>query len=152
MAILDDSFENLEQVPKRVGKQIVKLSTDIVQGAVKSVVGGGKGLQVDPLTGIEVPSPQKIKQLKKQEKKVKAAGIPHAQQIIAGLQKPLPAGVLAKTGQIPAYISGKPGFSEGKAVQQMQGLEEKKKKLPPPVSASKPKMGTGERKIMGSSG
>lgn len=140
----DNSFENLEQIPKQVIKQVAKLPTDIVGGAVKSVVGQKSdlsqnqgGRKVDPLTGIEIPTPQHVKQLKKQEAKRKQAAIPHAQQIIQGLQKP--------QGQnIPAYISGKPGFSEGKAVKQMQGLEKHKKELPPPVSASKPKMGTSE--------
>lgn len=139
--ILGETFEQLEQIPKQVVKQTVKLPADIVKTALQ----GNKGqIKVDPLTGIEIPSPQKVQQLKKQEGKRKAAAIPHAQQIIAGIKKP--------PQQIPTYIAGKPGFSEKKAVQQIQGLEEKKKKLPPPVSASKPKMGTGERKIMGSSG
>ena len=136
MTILGDSFENLEQIPKQVIKQVAKLPSDIVQGAVKSVVGGksdsGQGASVnrriDPLTGIEIFSPQKIRQLEKQEAKRKTAAIPHAQQIIQGLQK-------TQGQNIPAYIAGKPGFSE-----------EKKKKLPPPVSASKPKWGTSERR------
>ncbi len=142
MAILDDSFENLEQVPKRVVKQVAKLPGDVVSGAIKSVVGQGSSLnqpKIDPLTGIEIPSRQKVKQLKKQESKRKAAAIPHAQQIIQGVPK--------QSGQnIPAYVAGKPGFSEEKAIKTYEIEEKKKKELPPPVSAAKPKMGTSERR------
>lgn len=148
MAILDDSFENLEQVPKRVVKQVAKLPGDIVSGAMKSVVGrsdqpGGK--KIDPLTGIEIPTPQRVQQIKKQEKKLKKAAIPHAQQIIQGIQK--------QSGQnIPAYVAGKPGFSEEKVIKAHEIEEKQKKELPPPVSAAKRKGGTGERRLMGSSG
>ncbi len=137
----NESFENLEQIPKQAIKQVAKLPGDVVSQAVKSVVGQNLQNQpkTDPLTGIELPTPQRVRQLKKQEKKLKSAAIPHAQQIILGVQKP-------QGPQIPQYVSGKPGFSEEKAVKQMQGLEEKKKELPPPVSAAKPKMGTSERR------
>lgn len=146
--LLGETLEQLGEIPKQVAKQTAKLPTDVVAGAVKTVVGGGKSLpanrRVDPLTGIEIPSPQKVKQLKKQEKKVKAAGIPHAQQIIFGPQS---ASRRTQTPKIPQYVSGKPGFSEEKVVK-MQELEQKKKKeLPPPVSAAKPKFGTAERKL-----
>ncbi len=138
---LGGSFENLEQIPKQTVKQIAKLPGDIVSGAVKSVVGhsdqpGGK--KIDPLTGIEIPTPQRIQQLKKQEGKRKTAAIPHAQQIIAGVPKP--------QQQIPAYLAGKPGFSEEKVVKMHELEEKRKKELPPPVSAAKPKMGTSERR------
>lgn len=120
-ATLSDTFENLEQIPQQVGKQIAGLPATIITKALKP---GASATKTDPLTGIEIPTPQKIKKL----------------QIIAGVSKP-------QDQNIPAYIAGKPGFSEEKMVKKMQGLETEKKELPAPVSASKPKMGTAERKL-----
>ena len=146
MAIIGDSFENLEQIPSQVVKQVVKLPKDIVGGAVKSVMGksddsSGKP-KIDPLTGLEIPSKQQIQQLQKQEKKRKQAAIPHAQQIIQDVQKPPSAG-----GQIPKYVAGKPGFDKEQAVKQMTGEAlPTKKELPPPVAAVKRKFSTGERR------
>lgn len=133
---MNDFFEQLEQIPKSVVKQVVKLPSDVAAGAIKSVVGSG----VDPLTGIEVSTPQRIRQLKKQEAKRKAAAIPHAQQIIAGIKK-------SQGPQIPKYLAGKPGFNQEQAVKQMAGEAlPAKKELPPPVSAAKKKFSTNEKR------
>ena len=142
---INNSFENLEQIPKQVVKQVAKLPGDIASNGVKTVVGGRAvvqpdGKQVDPLTGIEIPSKQRVKQLQKQEKKMKKAAIPHTQQIIQGMQKP-------QSQNIPAYISGKPGFSQDQAIKQMQGIDtSEKKELPLPVSSAKHRGGTNERR------
>lgn len=125
--ILGEAFEQLGQIPKQVVKQVAKLPVDVIKTAV-----GKGGKRIDPLTGIEIPTPQKIKKLKKKEERKKTAGLTQARQVVTQAT-PVP--------QAPPYIAGKPGFGQ-----------EKKPGLPPPVSASKPKMGTGERKIMGSSG
>lgn len=132
--ILGEAFEQLEQIPKQVVKQTVKLPVDLVKTAAGQPPKGGK--QIDPLTGIEIPSPATVKKIKKREGKMKAAGIAKARQVISQ-SAPSPAG-----GQLPAYVTGKPGFS-------LEKLEQKKKKpkLPPPVSAAKPKWGTAERKL-----
>jgi len=132
--ILGEAFEQLEQIPKQVVKQTVKLPVDLVKTAAGQPPRGGK--QIDPLTGIEIPSRKKLQKLKKQEKKAKATGIPQARQLLSQTAPP-PTG-----GQLPTYITGKPGFS-------LEKLEQKKKKpeLPPPVSAAKPKWGTAERKL-----
>lgn len=144
-SILGETFEQLEQIPKQVVKQMAKLPVDVTVGAVKSVVGQRSDFgsqpqpKIDPLTGIEIPSSKQIQKLQKKEKKLKAAAIPHAQQIITGIKKPSP--------QVPAYVAGKPGFSEEKIVKTHELGEKKKKELPPPVSAAKPKWGTAERKL-----
>ena len=136
MNIILNSLEELEQIPKTAVGQLVKLPGDIVKQAVGSVVGGKK---VDPLTGIEIPSQAQVQKLKRKEKKLKIAAIPYARDIIYGLQKP-------QEQKIPTYIGGKPGFSQEKAVKQMESLDQKKKELPPPIAAVKRKFGTGERK------
>lgn len=125
--ILGEAFEELKQIPKQIAGQAVKLPAEVGKQALEQVTKGGK--KVDTLTGIEIPSPAKVKKLKKKEEKRKVAGIAQAQQVIA-TAKPPPSASRRTEEQIPAYIAGKP-----------------KKELPPPVSASKPKMGTAERKL-----
>jgi len=131
-AIIRETFEQMGEIPKQVVKQTAKLPGEIIHGAVRSVVGGKSGLglpkRIDPLTGIEIPSQQRVKQLKKQEAKKKAA-IPYIKQIIYGGKK----------------SSEPPGYED--KLTKMQELKPAKKELPPPVSASKPKMGTGERRL-----
>jgi hypothetical protein len=55
-AILGEALEQLGQMPKQVVKQTAKLPVDVIKTAV-----GKGGKRIDPLTGIEIPTPQKIK-------------------------------------------------------------------------------------------
>ena len=120
--ILSETLEQLEQIRKQATSQVVKLPADLASRAMAQITGGK--VKTDPLTGIEIPQRGKIQKLRKQEKKQKAAALPYVQQIIHSSYKPPkePAGELSNS------------------------LTRKAPKLPPPVSASKPKWGTGERK------
>lgn len=137
---MGEAIEQLGQVPKQTVKQTVKLPADVGKGAVEMVVGGGK--RIDPLTGLEVPSPRKLQKLKKRESKMKTIGITQARQAIFAVKPPQEL-----KSQISAYIAGKPGFSPEKMVEREELGKKGKEKLPPPVSASKPKWGTAERKL-----
>lgn len=130
--ILTDALEQLEQIPQGAAKQAMKLPQDFGKTAISQVTGVKK--RVDPLTGIEIPDKKKLQELKKKEGKKKQSGLSQARTVISQT-KP---GVQPAPQQIPAYVTGKPGFA----------LEPKqpKKELPPPVSAHKPSMGTGEIK------
>lgn len=139
--ILSETFEQLKQIPTKTAGQAIGLPGDLASKAIAQVT--GVKVKTDPLTGIEIPQRGKIKKLQKQEKKQKAAAIPYAQQIISASAKKVTA---ESIGQMPVYITGQAGFDKDKTIRRMQGMETEKPKLPPPVSASKPKWGTSERK------
>ncbi|MBI5465518.1 hypothetical protein HY946_02820, partial [Candidatus Gottesmanbacteria bacterium] len=62
--LLGEALEQLGQIPKQVVKQTAKLPVEVIKTAV-----GQGGKRIDPLTGIEIPSPQKIKKIKKREER-----------------------------------------------------------------------------------
>lgn len=140
---LSNPLEELEKIPTGVVKQTIKLPGQIVGQMISGIVGSKTQSDVpqkDPLTGLEIPSQQKVQNLQKQEKKRKQAAIPHAQQMIQGFQRP-------SSPQIPQYLSGKPGLNTEAAIKQMTGEElPKKRELPPAVAAVKRKFSTNERK------
>ncbi len=121
--ILSETLEQLKQIPKQTAGQVIGLPGDLASRAMAQVTGGK--LKTDPLTGIEIPDKRRIKKLQKQERKQKAVALPYAQQIIS-----------ASSYKPPKEPAGEPA----------NFFPRKAPKLPPPVSASKPKWGTGERK------
>lgn len=59
-----------------------------------------------------------------------------------------------QTQELPKQISGKPGFSEEKAIKQLKEQQKQNPPaggLPPVIAAAKKKGGTGERRLMGGS-
>lgn len=129
--------EELEKIPGGVVSQLIKLPGDIVKQAI--------GIKTDPLTGIEIPTPQRLQQLQKREKKQRQSGLAMMRQTINAAKPQSTKATRPDISQLPAYIAGKPGFSE-KTLKRMQGLETEKHELPPPVAAVKQKFSTGERK------
>lgn len=143
MQMTNNPLENLEQIPKQVVSQTVKLPGQIVGQMISGIVGSKTQTnepQKDPLTGLEIPSSQKVQNLQKQENKRKQTVIPHAQQMIQGFQRP-------QNPQIPKYLAGKPGFDQERAIKQMKGeIIPSKRELPPAIAAVKRKFSTNERK------
>jgi hypothetical protein len=148
--ILGSPLEELEQIPKQIVGQTAKLPIDIGKGVVEGLVKGtgssgqSQGKRIDPLTGIEIPSKGTLRRLRKKEKRIKAQGLPQTRGTIAAgtsIKKPVAVP--------PPYIAGKAGFSQDKFLEALSEGEipKKKKKLPPPVSSTKPKWGTAERKL-----
>ncbi len=142
---LGDALEQIKEIPKETVKQAVSLPTDIGKGVVEQIVTGSSspqqsgGGKVDPLTGIEIPSKAQIRKLKKREGKIKTAGLSQVRKVIS-LVKPASTQSASLTpDQLPSYITGKPEFSKER--------KKEEKKLPPPVLASKHKMGTSERRL-----
>ena len=143
---LSNPLEELEKIPGSVVSQLVKLPGDIVSSGVKAILGkqnAGKP-KVDPLTGVEIPTSQRVQQLQKREKKQRQSGLAMMRQTLSSQTPQKPK--TPKMSDLPAYIVGKPGFSQDKMQKRMQGIETEKRELPPPVSAVKQKFSTGERK------
>ncbi len=137
--IIGETFEQLGQTVKQTGKQIVGEPGKVAETAARQA-----GIKPEP--GIEQPqgkglTPAQMAQKREKEK-----------QRLSSLQTELKALQQKQTQELPRQISGKPGFSEEKAIKQIQIEKEEKKKLPPMVELAKKKGGTGERKIMGVSG
>lgn len=141
-------FEELEQIPKQVVGGLAKLPGSIVSGGVKALLGKGNvsgQRKIDPLTGIEIPTSQRLQQLQKKEKKQRQSGLAMMRQAINAAKPQSDKATRPDISQLPAYIAGKPGFSD-KTLKRMQGLEIEKRELPPPIAAVKQKFSTGERK------
>ncbi|TSC53019.1 MAG: hypothetical protein LiPW16_510 [Microgenomates group bacterium LiPW_16] len=98
--ILGEAFEQLKQIPKQIGKQVVKLPVQTAKTAAEQIVKGGK--RIDPLTGIEIPSPAKLRKIKKREGKIKKAGIAKVRQVISAA-KPPP--IKMKKPELPPPVS-----------------------------------------------
>lgn len=123
---LANPLEELEQIPKQVVGGLIKLPGDIVKQAM--------GTRIDPLTGLEIPSQSQMQKLKRKEKKQRASGLAMMRQTISAAKPQSNNAAKAHASQLPAYIAGKPGFSQ------------EKKPLPPPIAAVKRKFSTDERK------
>lgn len=140
---LANPLEELEKIPGGVASQLVKLPGDIVAGGVKTLLGKqanqnlSANRRIDPLTGIEIPSHSQMQKLKRKERKQKASGLAMMRQTINAAKPQSNNATKSDVSQLPAYIAGKPGFSEEKTI---------KKPLPPPIAAVKRKFSTGERK------
>lgn len=144
MSNTTNPLEELEQIPKQVISGLAKLPGSIVAGGVKALLGKKTSgqVKVDPLTGVEIPTPQRVQQLQKREKKQRQSGLAMMRQTLAVPQKVQ----TPQNPQIPQYIAGKPGFNQDKMIKRMEGLETEKRELPPPVASVKQKFSTGERK------
>mgnify|MGYP001576938857 CR=1 FL=1 len=135
---LSNPLEELEQIPKQVLGGLIKLPGSIVKQAM--------GIKIDPLTGLEIPSQKKLQQLQKRERKQRQSGLAMMRQSIDAAKSQGNNATKSDVSQLPAYIAGKPGFSQDKMQKRMQGLETEKHDLPPPIAAVKSKFSTGERK------
>ncbi|MFZ5366199.1 MAG: hypothetical protein ACOZBZ_02800 [Patescibacteria group bacterium] len=136
--IIADTFESLGQTAGQTVKQVVQEPGKLAEEAAKQV-----GVKPEP--GVEQtgqgPTPTQIAQRKAQD-----------QRRLSYLERELEAIKRRKAERLPAQVTGKPGFSEEKAIKQIEIEKEEKKKLPPVAELAKKKGGTGERKIMGISG
>ena len=136
--IIGETFEQLGQTAKQAGKQVVKLPGEMAEEAAKQA-----GIKPEPdiEQPVQGPTPAQLAQKRGKEK-----------QRLVSLQTELKVIQQKKAQELPSQISGKPGFSEEKAIKQIEIEKEEKKKLPPVVELAKKKGGTVERKIMGAGG
>lgn len=84
--IVGEVLEQLKQIPKQIAGQAVKLPAEVGKQALEQVARGGK--RTDLLTGIEIPSPAKLRKIKKRERKMKKAGIAKVRQVISAAKPP----------------------------------------------------------------
>ena len=136
--IIGETFEQLGQTVKQTVKQVVGEPGKVAETAARQA-----GIKPEP--GIEQPqgkglTPAQISQKREKER-----------QRLASLQAELKAIQQKKTQELPRQISGKPGFSEEKAIKQIQIEKEEKKKLPLVVKTAQSKA-SAEKRIMGAGG
>lgn len=138
--IIGETFEQLGKTAGQTVKQVVQEPGKVAETAAKQV-----GIKPEP--GVEQPQGQRptSAQLAQKREKVK--------QRLTYLQAELQALQQKQAQELPKQVAGKPGFSEEKAIKQIEIEKEEKKKLPAVVELAKKKAGTAERKgIMGVSG
>lgn len=117
--IITDTFETLGGVAKSAGQQIVagtkKAGEDIVEqlGITKTPASPTDGQKKEP-------TEEQLEKMRQSSKKRTVARYKEIQAQIKAIQKD-------KAREIPKQVSGKPGFSEEKAVKQ---LEEKPSSVP----------------------
>lgn len=138
--IIGETFEQLGQTAGQVVKQAAQEPGKIAETAAGQI--GRPG----PEPGIEPPQGQRLSSAQKAQKKVEE------KRQLTYLQAELGALAQKKAQELPKQVTGKPGFSEEKAIKQLETQKEKKEIEPLVVAQARLKGGTGERRKMGPSG
>ena len=134
--IITDTFENLGQTVQPVVQEPAKIIETAAQQAGIINTGGDQGIEKP-----QGASP--VQQAKNQQKQVQA------KQRLTYLEDELKQ-IQAQTKQeLPKQVSGKPGFSEEKAIKQVELEKKEKKELPPVVAAAKSKASAEKRQFGG---
>lgn len=134
--VVTDAFEQLGQTAGQAAQQVVQEPGKMAETAAQQ-------------TGLSEPSseqpqgqtsdPARMAQKKAQSKRLITAFEAELRDIRS-----------RQVQELPKQVSGKPGFSEEKAIKQLKVKQKEEKELPV-VAAAKKKGGTGERRSMGGS-
>lgn len=140
--LISETFEELVETGKQVGKGMVQAGQDLTSDVAEQAV--GRPRQPKPKTKREKRLEAKIAKMGvAEEKKTKAE--------LAKIREELTKKEKFAQAKRQEYLTPPPQLPPRERLklekkQELVQLEEKKKKeLPPPVSAAKPKMGTAER-------
>lgn len=121
--VVADVFETLGGVAKSAGQQIVsntkKAGEDIVEqlGITQTSASPADEQKKEP-------TEEQLEKMRRASREKTVARYTEIQAQIKAIQK-------KKAKEIPEQVAGKPGFSEEKAVKQLEEKKEEKKKLPP---------------------
>jgi hypothetical protein len=138
--ITTDTFEALGQTAGQVVQQTVQEPGKIAETAAQQVgvinTGGDKG--------VEQPQGASPAQQAKNQ-----ASQAQAKQRLTYLEDELRQIQAQAKQELPKQVSGKPGFSEEKAVKQVELEKKEKKELPPVVAVAKSKASAEKRQFGG---
>lgn len=138
--IITDTFEALGQTAGQAVGQVAQEPGKIVETAAQQAgvinTGGDKG--------VEQPQGASPAQQAKNQ-----ASQAQAKQRLTYLEDELRQIQAQAKQELPKQVSGKPGFSEEKAIKQVELEKKEKKELPPVVTAAKSKASAEKRQFGG---
>lgn len=137
--VIGETFEQLGKTVGQAVKQAVQEPGKIVEQAGQQV--GGATPPSDVEQGQSQPGP--VQQAMK--KRATSQRLTYLQDELRRIKQ-------QKAQEPPKQVTGKPGFSEQKAIKQLETQKEKKEIEPLVVAQARLKGGTGERKRIGPSG
>jgi len=132
--VIADTFETLGSVVQGTGKQVAD-SVKKAGGDIAAELGLKQppAPQQESTQPVPAHTPEQYQKIEEAAKKRAAARYREIQEEIKALQK-------KREKEVPKQVSGKPGFSEEKAVRQLEEKkEEEKKLLPLPVQRASKK-------------
>ncbi len=143
--VIADTFETLGGITKQTVKQVAQIPFKIAETVPSQLTGVG----VNQETGIEKPQGGQTQSPAQQALNKKAT-----ERKLVYLRDELNQLRQKRAQELPKQVTGQPGFSQEKAIKQLETTKGKKEKEKEPwaISQAKLKGGTGERKRMGSSG
>lgn len=122
--IITDVFETLGGMAKQAGQQAVSDTKKAGEDALESLGLKPSSPKTEDQEQPAGPTEKTLQKMKTTDKKRTVANYQRLLGEIKQIQQ-------RKKQEIPKQISGQPGFSEEKAVKQLEEKKEEKKKLPP---------------------